>query len=47
MIIDGPVVQSDTYRPDSADTLQMQGGMVRIGLQQGEVLVGEALDVFR
>lgn len=39
------MVEADTGRPQAADTLEAKRGMVRIGLQQREILVGQPPDL--
>jgi hypothetical protein len=42
---DGSVMQPDTRRPEPADLLEVERRVSRIGLQKGEGLIGEPLNL--
>lgn len=44
---EGPVVRSNTHRPELTDFLEVQGGMSGIRLEELIVLVRKLLDVGR
>src|SRR5262249_4057247 len=42
-----PIVSANPYRPEMSDFLEMEGGVLRVLLQEGVVLVGQCASALR